>query len=355
MTPVDAVIFAQLAYFDFAKLRLPEHTPLEVITETQAEAITHSTWAAADNAALLTALAHSPRFRNVKWANGYTKNDPALESQFSAITLQMQPDEFFIAYRGTRATFVDWKEDVNMTFMDRVPAQQEALRYFTRQAAAQPGKYGLGGHSKGGNLAAYVVIHANTAARAQIMRAYNVDGPGFRHGIPASRQQKITKLVPQSSVIGMLLDPGQDFKVVQSGAHGFRQHDPFSWHVTGQDFVYLPETTWASQFTQRTVATWLASLDDETKQASLDAAFALIEATDAETFREFGSHLPQNAQQVLKGLRHVEPPVQQQWRTVAIQLLKAMLGSMNWPPAPLDLKDKVAQHLPLHWPPLPRK
>ena len=59
-----------------------------------------------------------------------------------------------------------------------VPAQQEAVAYVTRAAAAFDGELLLGGHSKGGHLALYAAAHAAPEVQARISRVYSFDGPG---------------------------------------------------------------------------------------------------------------------------------------------------------------------------------
>ena len=42
-----------------------------------------------------------------------------------------------ITYRGTDNT-VGWKEDFNMTFLDTIPSQKEAVQYLETMAIAYP-------------------------------------------------------------------------------------------------------------------------------------------------------------------------------------------------------------------------
>lgn len=73
------------------------------------------------------------------------------------------------------------------------------------------------------------------------------DGPGFHDDIlvlPQYRRlaDRITTIVPKSSVVGMLLEHGEDYVVVDSREQGLMQHDGFSWQVLGTGFVHLRET-----------------------------------------------------------------------------------------------------------------
>ena len=98
-----------------------------------------------------------------------------------------------------------------MSFTTPVPAQEMAVGYFENIASRLRGKFILGGHSKGGNLAVYAGAFCSPRLRAKIMSVQNFDGPGFDSKVfqtPGYRAilPRISTYIPQSSIIGMLLD-----------------------------------------------------------------------------------------------------------------------------------------------------
>ena len=50
---------------------------------------------------------------------------------------------------------------------------------------------------------------------------------------------KIKTILPESSIIGMLLEHQEDYEVVESSQSGIQQHDAMSWEVLGPSFVYF--------------------------------------------------------------------------------------------------------------------
>ncbi|MFD1485025.1 Mbeg1-like protein [Lacticaseibacillus baoqingensis] len=318
LTIVDAAILAQLAY-------CPLHGSgqLASLSPQQQTALAAGTWAQADNRRLLAQVTTCRRYRQVAWLAPVALNDPAQEQAFSAITWQLAPELYYLSFRGTRATFVDWKEDFNMTFLTAIPSQTAASRYFTDIAAAYPGEYYLGGHSKGGTLATYAAVHAKAALQPKIRMAYNFDGPGLQQPLPMNGHY--LKLVPQNSLIGMILDPTQDFGVVASQASGIRQHDLFTWQTHQTDFVYLSATDRSSQQLQKMLANWLASLDDATKQQALNAAYAVITATQKESFAELRRTPLTTTKALLTGLRQTQAADHAAWRAVLNALLHALI------------------------------
>ncbi len=85
-----------------------------------------------------------------------------------------------IIHCGMDNTLVNWKEDFNMTFLDGIPSQKEAVQYLEAMAAAYPKRrIILYEQPKGGNLAAYAGAFCYTAVQRRILQVYNHDGPGF--------------------------------------------------------------------------------------------------------------------------------------------------------------------------------
>lgn len=131
------------------------------------------------------------------------------EKQFSAITILLEDETAFLAFRGTDSSLVGWKEDFNMSFMDAVPAQREAEAYLGMIAVCFDRELRLGGHSKGGNLAVYAAAMCPYEVQSRILAVYNHDGPGFQANMLRREGyqrvlSRVHTFLPQSSVVGML-------------------------------------------------------------------------------------------------------------------------------------------------------
>jgi len=197
----------------------------------------------------------------------------------------------FVAFRGTDSTVVGWKEDFNMSFEREVPAQRAAAAYAADAAIALNREMILGGHSKGGNLAAYAGIFADEPVQAKISCVYNFDGPGFNEQIIALDEFKkvnmrIHTFVPQSSMIGILLWHAEPFTVVKSDAAGLFQHNPYSWQVMGGRFITMPERTRESRLAEETIKHWLTGLSPETRAQIIDGIYSVLSASDGKNLSE---------------------------------------------------------------------
>ena len=234
---------------------------------------------------LLEAIRDSERFGMLRLTGYVNRFDEDTQEQFSAITFLPPVAPAFVAFRGTDSTVIGWKEDFDMSFSSEVPAQGAALDYIVRAAAALPMPAILGGHSKGGNLAAYAGIFAPKAVQERIVCVYNFDGPGFNEQVIASGEfhrmdMRIHTFVPQSSLIGILLWHAEPFIVVKSDAGGIFQHNPYSWQVMGGRFITLPERTRESRLAEDTIKNWLSTLDTQERKRVIDGVYGVLSASD---------------------------------------------------------------------------
>ena len=238
-----------------------------------------------DDRKLLAALAQSVRFGTMRLCAFVNRVDGEAEEQFSAVTFLTEAGPALIAYRGTDNTVVGWQEDFNMCFESEVPAQRDAAAYAEHMAQVLNGGIILGGHSKGGNLAAYAELFVSGETHRRIRAVYNFDGPGFNEEIVGSaafaqRKRCVQTFVPQSSIVGVLMENDEVMTVVRSDGVGIFQHNPYTWQVMGGSFIPLPERTDSSRFADETVRHWLASLSPEVRRRAIDGIFEVLGASD---------------------------------------------------------------------------
>ena len=206
---------------------------------------------------------------------------PEQETQFAAMTFLLDDGSMFMAFRGTDNSLVGWKEDFNMTFQQTIPAQRLALQYTREVAWEHLRPMRLGGHSKGGNLAVFAAARSSPMVQQRILEVFNHDGPGFTQylmGDPGyvAMVPKIRTYVPQSSVIGMLLEHEEPYTVIRSKSLGLLQHDLYTWDVMGRDFIPMEEITENSQFVDATLKTWFADMTSQERGQLVDVMFALL-------------------------------------------------------------------------------
>ena len=310
LNPVDTLILSELSYIGYEGL-VPEDflhpVPLRVVAEAflalpDREERLHLK----KDLELITACAKTKRFGDLRMIFYRSELLPHQESQFSAVTWLLPENLAFITYRGTDTTLTGWKEDFNMSFQTCVPAQEKALRYLEAFAKVHPTlKLMVAGHSKGGNMAVYAAARCQPELQERLCAVHNHDGPGFQAAIlkePGYREilHKVRTFVPQSSVVGMLLEHEEPYTVVKSRQVSLLQHDPYSWEVLGGDFVRLEEVDENSRFFQGTIKTWLSQTSPEERNAFVDAVFELLTLGEIDDLRAV--ILPKNVLRYLRQL-----------------------------------------------------
>ena len=245
---VDTLILSELSYIHFEGLVPGDFlhpVPLKVAAEAFAALPDREDRdRVRQDGALLAACAQAPRFADLKLCFYRSELLPQLQSQFAAVTWLLPGGAAVITYRGTDLTITGWKEDFNMSFQPQVPAQEKALWYLEAFARVHAGPIRLAGHSKGGNLAVYAAAKAQPELQERILSVHNHDGPGFHSAMlrdPGYQAilPRVRTFVPQSSVVGMLLEHEEPYTVVKSRQLSLLQHEPFSWEVLGGGFITM--------------------------------------------------------------------------------------------------------------------
>ena len=306
---VDTLILSELSYIDFAGLVPGDFlhpVPLKVAAEAFAALPDREDRnRVKQDGALLAACARTARFAELKLCFYRSELLPQIQSQFAAVTWLLPGGAAVITYRGTDLTITGWKEDFNMSFQTQVPAQEKALWYLEAFARVHTGPIHLAGHSKGGNLAVYAGAKAQPELQERILSVHNHDGPGFHSAMlrdPGYRAilPRVRTFVPQSSVVGMLLEHEEPYTVVRSRQLSLLQHEPYSWEVLGGDFVRMEEIDENSRFLDQTIKTWLSGTSMEERNAFVDALYELLTLGQIDDLREV--ILPKNVLRYLRTL-----------------------------------------------------
>ena len=278
---------------------------------------------------MLRKLMTSPRFRNMT-LNGYTALlDDSIEQQFAALTIDLGNGSIYISFRGTDDTIVGWKEDLNMGFLEEIPSQKQSVAYVARMARQYPDKtIRIGGHSKGGNLAVYSAVKSDGAIQERIVAVHNNDGPGFAWDISETAGHKriasrIHTVLPQTSVVGMLMEHEKHYQVVHSTYDGLYQHDGFSWQVVGDHFIHLDGFSREGKVIDETLESWEGSLSPKQREAFADALYTVLTASGAKTLSDLNGDKLKSAVTMLKTYSNLD----RETRQLLSGSLRALVGS----------------------------
>jgi len=260
---------------------------------------------------LIRNLSASRRFGNCQLFGFVNHVNEHSEIQFSALCIDIGDGSCFVAFRGTDSSIVGWKEDFNMSFMETVPSQIEAVNYLEKMAPMINGPLRLGGHSKGGNLAIYAAANCDKRIKHRITDIYNNDAPGFHEKVISSTgfaeiKSRIHFYIPQSSIIGMFLEHGTDYKVIKSSENGLMQHSLYTWEVTHNDLVYVDEVTPGSLFVDKTVRHWLGTLDNDQREQFIDAIYMIFNKSDVKSINDLESSWLVSVGRIIKSIGNAD-------------------------------------------------
>jgi hypothetical protein len=318
---VDNLIVSMLAYLKFDGVVPPDTDGGSITLSKVAEQFKKSTddlSALVDNLflkqipELFMKAAQSVRYRDIELSSYVNQVNHEQSNQFSAVVFSINSKEHFIAFRGTDDTLAGWKEDFQMSFMDEVQAQQDAVIYTEKIISDYDGAFYLGGHSKGGNLAVYAAAHASAGSRNRIIGVYNNDGPGFQTKVLQSdgyqsMLSRINTFIPKSSVIGMLLEHGEEYRIISSDKLGIMQHNSFFWHVRGNHFLHEDGLTKSSSNFNKTVRLWLDQLTMAQREQFIDGLFDTIQAAGKMTVSDISKNGLTVANEMIKTFKNMDP------------------------------------------------
>lgn len=290
LNKVDAMLFACISYVDFGGVVPEDDVEISFADACSRFFELHSEEElAADNSfisfapSLFKEAAACARYRDLtmsRYVNHIDINDMI---QFSAVTIRLSEDEVFIAFRGTDDTIVGWKEDFYIS-CTTISSEDESIVYLTEGQKGRCDRIYLGGHSKGGHLAIYSAYNADSDIRNRVARIYDFDGPGFNSEVMATEPfrsvgPRITRVIPENSIIGRLLSDTAEPLIVLSTEKGIMQHDPMSWQIEGKLFLAVEKNSVASDVFDETLTKWIDELDTDEKKRFIDDLFAVLEAS----------------------------------------------------------------------------
>ena len=334
---IDNLILSRFSYFPFDKIiKENEVVTIKELSERfKKQDIRKLPILWKDDVDLFPLMGESERFGKLLATKYINKIDQEQEKQFAAITVLMPDNTIFVSYRGTDNTIVGWKEDLNMSFKSHIASQISAKKYLEIIAQEYPDKkIRIGGHSKGGNVAVYAATFVNKEIKDRIINVYNNDGPGFCEDVikTAEYQEIMPKThtyIPQSSIIGRLMNHKEKYTIIESTQKGIMQHDLYSWQILGKEFITLPNVTNESEFIDKTIKEWLENVEPAKREQVINVIFEILNSTDAQTTKELRKNLFSNIKVILEKYKNIDPETKEMIAQTANALIKIVKNNLK--------------------------
>lgn len=246
VTIEDAAVFCVLAYADMTMdnmIRPQTLSEYQTMLESK-KGDSPEKYPQRSHRALIKDAAQTKRFGSLRFRDYVSRQDistSVLSCEFSAVTFDLTENHSFIVFRGTNKSLTGWQDDFMGTFIE-TEAQLNARDYLD-QIISPDRRYDIGGHSKGGNLALFGILHMEKEKQAAVRRIYLCDAPGLSSAVTdISGIEKIrpliTRIVPEFSLFGRLYEmPTQSVYIIKSDAKNFRQHKITNWSIAQDRFI----------------------------------------------------------------------------------------------------------------------
>lgn len=259
--------------------------------------------------------------------------------QFFAITYQID-DEYVICFRGTDNTLNGWKEDFNMSIMNKIPSHDKAKEYVLKMLKILKRKHiTIIGHSKGGNIAYYSYFSLPKAKKQRIDKVYNFDGPGFLNDKfdYSEYGTKLFKFVPEDGIIGTLLDDSKNHEIIQSTKINLSGHDILTWVMDRKTgLTTMKRTAYHTPFSdafRETINSWVYRHQNEYLPEMVEVVFKIVETNNIFTLGGLAKDLFFETDSYLAAVKDIDEEKKKNIRYLIKDLVVSYMKSF--------LKDRV--------------
>lgn len=115
-----------------------------------------------------------------------------------------------------------------------------------------------------------------------------------------------------------------DYKVVQSNRMGIMQHDPFSWEIKDNDFIYAEEVKRASNKLVNAVQEIMDTLSDEDKEAFIDTFYKILRSSGATNFSDRPTKMIKEFDQMIATMKNVDEKTGDSIKSVIYEFFKVI-------------------------------
>ena len=144
-----------------------------------------------------------------------------------------------------------------------------------------------------------------------MIAVYNHDGPGFLDAMIHDENyqamlSRITTIIPESSIVGRLLEHQENYRIVRSSQSGRMQHDATSWEVHGKAFVQIANTSKSSKLWDAAISSWLREMPREQLQITVDTLFSILTDAELETKTDLNKDFLKKLPVMLKAMKELD-------------------------------------------------
>ena len=314
---IDYAILSILSYINYDGILYSNKTKVklgEALTHffnkyTEKELSTHGL-GLKDAYKIAKSLIGTKRFNDLNLYHYVYVTDDTI--QFSAMFVDISDEEVFVSIEGTDDEVVGWKEDFQLSYEFPIPSQKMASQYLNKNIPLlSEKKYIIGGHSKGGNLALVGCMYLPFLKHHKIKAIYSFDGPGlddkqYKSHRYLSLKERYSLILPEYSIVGVLLNNKVERKVVGSHRMGIYAHSVYNWKVKDDSFYEAKLSTFSKSL-ESTVIKWVHSYNLKTRQRFVEDLFDIFERCNIKTLYKIHAKDLKEISTVVREAKNISP------------------------------------------------
>ena len=274
---------------------------------------------------IMRAMFISNRFKDVEildFAMIYSRHTVA---QTAALAVRVK-DKIIITFKGTDTSFVGWREDFVLSFKGSITSYNFAKKFYENIINKYDEPVILAGHSKGGNIATYLLSSLDNVDR--IYKVISYDGPGFKDEIfkgKEDRIEKFIKVVPKSSLVGVLFSNETEVKIIKSYSISVFQHMPLDWNIKNNDFIYIKKRSLSGRYLEKVINNWIDSLTEEEREKYTNILFDSLDSLKTDDFQKLVFAMPKHVKPFVKSYTKLSKEDKKLVNKVARKLIKSFM------------------------------
>ena len=286
---LDNIVFSFLAYLDYTDtdINTIENSTIQLIGKQYLKQNRYRTikkygFSEKDAYKILLKIINKKRYKDIIMED-YIYN--ICDMQFSVVTFKITKKLNYIAFEGTDQLMTSWKESANIINAFLVKSHYEAIKYLNDHIKLNGPQVIIGGHSKGGNIAAVSSLYIKPYKKKKIKKIYNNDGPGFRlDEFKSFRYKTIRKkyvhIIPSNSMIGILLRT-EKYKVVRTSSISFFSHTMSKWLIKDDKLI---ETKLSKKHKklEKEIITWIENHNEYERKIIITNIFNILKKYNIE-------------------------------------------------------------------------
>lgn len=99
-------------------------------------------------------------------------------------------------------------------------------------------------------------------------------------------EKKISSFVPESSIVGVLMEH-DSYTIIRSSSPSLLQHNPFSWLISGKQFIYDDSRTLSGKQFEKIINSWIKAMSVDEREELIESIYDIVTSSDAKTLEDF--------------------------------------------------------------------